>query len=59
MCPSYKEAKIGGACESFGFKTTLANEVIFLCLKGKKEKKKKKGEGWRKEERKKEIETII
>lgn len=39
LCPSYKEAKTRGACESFGFKTTLANEVRFLCLKGKKEEK--------------------
>lgn len=44
LCPSYKGAKIGGVCESFEFKTTLANEVRFLCLTGKKEKKKK-GEG--------------
>lgn len=52
LCPSYKEVKTEGACESFGFKTTLVNEVRFRCLKGKNEKKKKKWEeGWRKEKR--------
>lgn len=43
LCPSYKEVKTEGACESFGFKTTLVNEVRFCCLKGKNEKKKKNG----------------
>lgn len=43
LCPSYKEAKREGACESFEFKTTLANEVRFLCLKGKKRRKEMGG----------------
>lgn len=52
LCPSYKEAKTEGAFESFGFKTTLANEVRFLCLKGKKRRKKNGRKGGEKKKEK-------